>query len=65
MAQVLGSPELIEDPRFIRNGDRLWNKEALGAIIEPAFRSAWSTPLTWPYPIRREPPSKLWATPSN
>lgn len=36
MLQVLGSPELIEDPRFIRNGDRLWNKEALGAIIEPA-----------------------------
>lgn len=37
MAQVLGSPELIEDPRFIRNGDRLRNKEALWAIIEPAF----------------------------
>ena len=37
MAQVLGHPELIEDPRFIRNGDRLRNKEALWAIIEPAF----------------------------
>lgn len=37
MARVLGCPELIEDPRFARNADRLRNKEALWAIIEPAF----------------------------
>ncbi|AGS35367.1 hypothetical protein B841_09470 [Corynebacterium maris DSM 45190] len=37
MAEVLGHPELIEDPRFLKNGDRLRNKEELWAIIEPAF----------------------------
>lgn len=37
MAQVLGHPELLEDPRFTLNRDRLKNKEALWAIIEPAF----------------------------
>jgi CoA:oxalate CoA-transferase len=37
MAQALGHPELIDDPRFTRNADRLRNKEALWAIIEPAF----------------------------
>ena len=37
MAEVLGHPELIDDPRFTLNRDRLKNKEALWAIIEPAF----------------------------
>jgi crotonobetainyl-CoA:carnitine CoA-transferase CaiB-like acyl-CoA transferase len=37
MARVLGHPELIEDPRFSKNPDRLRNKEALWEIIEPAF----------------------------
>ncbi|MGP6173676.1 CaiB/BaiF CoA transferase family protein [Corynebacterium sp. A21] len=37
MAEVLGHAELVEDPRFLRNSDRLRNKEALWAIIEPAF----------------------------
>lgn len=37
MATVLGHPELIEDPRFTKNADRLRNKEELWAIIEPAF----------------------------
>lgn len=37
MARVLGHPELIEDPRFTKNPDRLRNKEALWVIIEPAF----------------------------
>lgn len=37
MARVLGRPELIDDPRFARNADRLRNKEALWAVIEPAF----------------------------
>ncbi|WP_082868786.1 CaiB/BaiF CoA transferase family protein [Corynebacterium crudilactis] len=37
MAEVLGHPELLEDPRFTLNRDRLKNKEALWSIIEPAF----------------------------
>jgi CoA:oxalate CoA-transferase len=37
MARVLGHPELLDDPRFTKNPDRLRNKEALWAIIEPAF----------------------------
>lgn len=37
MARVLGHPELIDDPRFVLNPDRLRNKEALWEIIEPAF----------------------------
>lgn len=37
MAKVLGLPELLEDPRFTLNADRLRNKHALWDIIEPAF----------------------------
>lgn len=37
MAEVLGHPELIDDPRFTLNRDRLRHKEELWAIIEPAF----------------------------
>jgi CoA:oxalate CoA-transferase len=37
MAEVLGRPELLEDPRFTLNGDRLRNKEELWDILEPAF----------------------------
>lgn len=37
MAEVLGHPELIDDPRFTLNRDRLKHKEELWAIIEPAF----------------------------
>lgn len=39
MAKILGHPELVEDPRFLRNADRLRNKEELWALIEPAFRT--------------------------
>jgi len=39
MARVLGHEELITDPRFVTNADRLRNKEVLWAIIEPAFLS--------------------------
>lgn len=38
MAEVLGHPELVDDPRFATNADRLRNKEALWEVIEPAFR---------------------------
>ena len=39
MATVLGHPELVDDPRFATNTDRLRNKEALWEVIEPAFRT--------------------------
>lgn len=39
MAKALGCPELVDDPRFIKNSDRLKNKEQLWEIIEPAFRT--------------------------
>lgn len=39
MATVLGEPQLVEDPRFATNGDRLRNKEELWAVVEPAFRT--------------------------
>ena len=39
MATALGHPELVDDPRFATNADRLENKEALWDIIEPAFRT--------------------------
>lgn len=38
MATVLGHPELVDDPRFATNAERLAHKEDLWEIIEPAFR---------------------------
>lgn len=37
MATLLGHAELVTDPRFLTNADRLNNKEDLWRIIEPAF----------------------------
>ncbi len=37
MCQVIGHPELKDDPRFIANSDRLANREALTKIISDAF----------------------------
>jgi crotonobetainyl-CoA:carnitine CoA-transferase CaiB-like acyl-CoA transferase len=37
---VIGRPELIDDPRFATNMDRLENVDALEAILEEAFASA-------------------------
>ena len=37
---VIGRPELIADPRFITNMDRLHNVEALEQILEAEFKSA-------------------------
>jgi len=37
MATVLGHPELVDDPRFATNADRLAHKEELWEVIEPAF----------------------------
>lgn len=39
MATALGHPELVDDPRFATNTERLRNKEELWAVIEPAFRT--------------------------
>lgn len=39
MAKVLGHPELLDDPRFTLNGDRLRHREELWDILEPAFRT--------------------------
>ena len=44
-AGVVGRPELADDPRFLRNQDRLDNKPALLAEIEPCFGSA--TVMEW------------------
>lgn len=38
MATVLGHPELVDDPRFATNTERLAHKEELWEVIEPAFR---------------------------
>lgn len=38
MVNILGAPELAEDPRFRTNTDRMANKEALDACLEPLFR---------------------------
>lgn len=37
MCQVIGLPELRDDPRFVTNSDRLANREALTKIISDAF----------------------------
>jgi len=37
MCQVIGHPELKDDPRFIANSDRLANREALTKILNQAF----------------------------
>ena len=37
MCQVLGCPELTEDPRFINNAARFANKEALWELLEAQF----------------------------
>ena len=37
MCQVIGHPELKEDPRFITNGDRLAHREVLTKIISDVF----------------------------
>ncbi|MGE4044438.1 MAG: CaiB/BaiF CoA transferase family protein [Acetobacteraceae bacterium] len=39
-AAAIGRPDLAEDPRFLRNADRLENKAALLAEIEPIMASA-------------------------
>jgi len=39
-AGVIGRPELADDPRFLTNLDRIANKPALLAEIEPSFGSA-------------------------
>ena len=36
---VLGLPELSDDPRFNTHDGRVENREVLSAIIEPVFRS--------------------------
>jgi crotonobetainyl-CoA:carnitine CoA-transferase CaiB-like acyl-CoA transferase len=37
LCQVIGHPELKEDPRFVANSDRLTNRDALTKIISEAF----------------------------
>ena len=38
LAQVLGHPEWITDPRFARNGDRVSNRPALKAAVSDALK---------------------------
>jgi crotonobetainyl-CoA:carnitine CoA-transferase CaiB-like acyl-CoA transferase len=44
-ATVIGAPQLTDDPRFARNGDRVANREALRALI--AARLAAEPTATW------------------
>jgi crotonobetainyl-CoA:carnitine CoA-transferase CaiB-like acyl-CoA transferase len=37
LAQMIGRPELADDPRFASNGDRLVNRDALSAALRDAF----------------------------
>jgi len=47
---VLGLPELLEDPRFLKNKDRMQHRTALNAALAPAFKkrqtSEWLEQLT-------------------
>ena len=49
LCQVLGLPALAEDPRFIRNPDRVQHREALIPLLEERFRTrstdAWLAAL--------------------
>jgi CoA:oxalate CoA-transferase len=45
MCRALERPELIDDPRFTKNKDRLAHKSELYAILEPAFAARDSTEL--------------------
>jgi CoA:oxalate CoA-transferase len=45
MCRALGIPELIDDPRFEKNNDRLAHKQELYDILEPAFAAHDSTKL--------------------
>jgi CoA:oxalate CoA-transferase len=50
LAQALGRPELVEDPRFLANADRLRNRDALDGELAAAFGAAplqhWTAVLT-------------------
>lgn len=37
LAHTIGQPHLIDDPRFVRNEDRVQNQDALNAILESYF----------------------------
>jgi len=37
LCAMLGTDDLIDDPRFVDNAERLRNREALWAVLEPAF----------------------------
>jgi crotonobetainyl-CoA:carnitine CoA-transferase CaiB-like acyl-CoA transferase len=39
LVDVLGAPELADDPRFLENSDRISNLEALDAALSPLFRN--------------------------
>jgi itaconate CoA-transferase len=45
-ARVMGAPSLADDPRFVRNTDRLRNRAELEALIEDAFRRHRRTAVT-------------------
>jgi crotonobetainyl-CoA:carnitine CoA-transferase CaiB-like acyl-CoA transferase len=42
MLNLIGAPELARDPRFVENGDRLANREALIAALEARFETRTS-----------------------
>jgi crotonobetainyl-CoA:carnitine CoA-transferase CaiB-like acyl-CoA transferase len=37
LVQIIGRPEMADDPRFASNGDRLLNRDALSAALREAF----------------------------
>ena len=50
LCQILGLPELPEDPRFVTPVDRFENRDALSALLDAAFgqerTSSWMSKLT-------------------
>ncbi|MGH6691171.1 MAG: CoA transferase, partial [Gammaproteobacteria bacterium] len=43
-AEAVGHPEWARDPRFVRNPDRVTNRDALDALIEQALKRDTSAP---------------------
>lgn len=39
LCEVLGCPELVDDARFATNADRVGNRAALHAVLDPIFRT--------------------------
>lgn len=62
LAEVIGRPELAQDPRFRTNPDRVANRVALLAILSEAFRqqpAAYWCKLLWEHAVPAGPVNNL------